>query len=405
MTIRNGQSLRADRPGYTLLEVLVAFAIGVFVLGGLYYAIDIQLRHAQIARDEIEQASLARSLCERIEGDVQRSLGPLDAARLDPLLNPSTSSSTQGGTASTGGTATGGTTTGNTMRGATGGGTGGARTTPTVGRGGGSRATGQRGTSTSKGSGSGSSTWTVLDSNSMPTSVVSCNLMMQGTTSSLVLYVSRAPRLYSTTDGTSTTGLAPNNNQGMNGAGSNGSGTTSQDMLQLQQTTDIRQITYQMGTGPDGTPGLVRQEVLMTQADDGTGNMLQNLGQDVPFQLLSSEVQDIQFRYLDNNSQTGDNGWVENWPSDASDVTAGTVPTYTTGGSPLGPPLAIEITLRIRPKSSGADDGDADLTYRHVIPILAANGPSLQTLGQQLSQGGNSQATGANGQAVGGTGQ
>jgi prepilin-type N-terminal cleavage/methylation domain-containing protein len=34
------------RPGFTLLEVLLASAIGLLILGGVYQALDKQLRHA-----------------------------------------------------------------------------------------------------------------------------------------------------------------------------------------------------------------------------------------------------------------------------------------------------------------------------------------------------------------------
>ena len=38
-----------QRPGFTLLEVMLALAIGVVMLGALYYAVDAQLKLAQTA--------------------------------------------------------------------------------------------------------------------------------------------------------------------------------------------------------------------------------------------------------------------------------------------------------------------------------------------------------------------
>ena len=49
-----------SRPGYTLLEVLLASAIGVLLMGALYVAMDVQLRHAQAGRELIEQGTLVR---------------------------------------------------------------------------------------------------------------------------------------------------------------------------------------------------------------------------------------------------------------------------------------------------------------------------------------------------------
>src|SRR5438105_10290523 len=66
-----------QRRAFTLLEVLLATAIGVLLLAGLYVAVDIQLRHAQIARDVVEESTLARALFARISSDIGQNLGPV----------------------------------------------------------------------------------------------------------------------------------------------------------------------------------------------------------------------------------------------------------------------------------------------------------------------------------------
>ena len=66
------------RVAFTLLEVLLAMAIGVLLLAGLYVALSSQLRHAQIGRDLIEQGTLARSLLSRMTNDISSHLGPLN---------------------------------------------------------------------------------------------------------------------------------------------------------------------------------------------------------------------------------------------------------------------------------------------------------------------------------------
>src|SRR5579871_5536301 len=102
------------RPAYTLLEILIATAVGVMLMGALYMAISVQLRHAQIGRDLVEESLLARALLARIDTDIRLSLGP-------PAPTTSGSSNSGGGSGGGGGgsSATGGSGTGSS--GATGG--------------------------------------------------------------------------------------------------------------------------------------------------------------------------------------------------------------------------------------------------------------------------------------------
>jgi hypothetical protein len=144
--------LRPSRPAYTLLEVVLASAIGVLLMAGLYTALELTLRNAQAGRDKVEQATLARSLFTRISGDI-----------LDNLCAPkpaqSGSSSGQGG----------------------GGGGGGGST--------GAGSTAQSGSSTSGGSSSASGGSVVSGLGG----TITFNLGVQGDNSTLVLYVSRVP--------------------------------------------------------------------------------------------------------------------------------------------------------------------------------------------------------------------
>jgi len=61
---------RQRRSGFTLLEVTLAMAIGIIVLGALYTAVETQLRSAQIARDIVEQSTVARALLTRMANDM-----------------------------------------------------------------------------------------------------------------------------------------------------------------------------------------------------------------------------------------------------------------------------------------------------------------------------------------------
>src|SRR5713101_3918220 len=70
-----GQS-RTVRKGFTLLEVLLAAAIGVLLMAALYVAMQVQLDHAQAGRDAVEQSLLVRALLRRMSNDIAPSLGP-----------------------------------------------------------------------------------------------------------------------------------------------------------------------------------------------------------------------------------------------------------------------------------------------------------------------------------------
>jgi len=150
--------LRASRPAYTLLEVLLASAIGVLLLAGLYTALELTLRSAQAGRDKVEQATVARSLFTRVSADVLDNLGPARPAQSGP-----------GGGAGGGGGA------------GAGGATAGSNTTQA-----GSSSSGSGATSSGAGS-SGGSVVAGLGG------TVTFNLGVQGDNGTLVLYVSRVP--------------------------------------------------------------------------------------------------------------------------------------------------------------------------------------------------------------------
>jgi hypothetical protein len=67
----------ARRRAYTLLEILLASAIGVMLLGALYVAFDVQLRQTRTGRALVESSEVARNLLVRIDNDVANSLAPV----------------------------------------------------------------------------------------------------------------------------------------------------------------------------------------------------------------------------------------------------------------------------------------------------------------------------------------
>jgi prepilin-type N-terminal cleavage/methylation domain-containing protein len=67
---------RTVRKAFTLLEVLLAAAIGALLMAALYVAMQVQLDHAQAGRDAVEQSLLVRALLRRMSNDIAPSLGP-----------------------------------------------------------------------------------------------------------------------------------------------------------------------------------------------------------------------------------------------------------------------------------------------------------------------------------------
>lgn len=88
----------AARPGYTLLEVLLALGIATLVLAGLYVSMEVQLNLAQAGRERVAESALARALFSRIAADIGPALTPIRGNS-----TPSTTSSNQSATTATSG--------------------------------------------------------------------------------------------------------------------------------------------------------------------------------------------------------------------------------------------------------------------------------------------------------------
>src|SRR5262245_25442603 len=81
------------RRAFTLLEVILAVTIALLLLGGLYVAMDAQLRQMEEGREVVENSSTGRALFVRITQDVATSVGALQ-----PVSTSSSSSSSPGAT-------------------------------------------------------------------------------------------------------------------------------------------------------------------------------------------------------------------------------------------------------------------------------------------------------------------
>ncbi|HZT80376.1 MAG TPA: prepilin-type N-terminal cleavage/methylation domain-containing protein, partial [Gemmataceae bacterium] len=232
------------RLGYTLLEVLLALAIGVLLLAALYAAVRIQFRLTQSGRDRVERATLARSVLARMQSDIAPSLPPYDPTRTQA----------QGGSPGGGGMQGGGSQGGGSQGGST--------------QGGAASPSGSGSSGSGSGSGGSQSTTGAVTNLNGP---VTFNLGVQGDANHLTLYVSRAPREL-------TAALAA---QAEN----------------PPLVSDLRRITYWLASG--GTTGLARQEIKVATSDDALNAPA--YPDDASF-IIAEEVQGVEFQYWDGTN-------------------------------------------------------------------------------------------------------
>jgi hypothetical protein len=134
--------------------------------------------------------------------------------------------------------------------------------------------------------------------------------------------------------------------------------------------SDLRRITYWLAG--DGSLGLARQELLLVTSDDATSVPPDGVSNEADY-VIAPEVKDLTFSYFDGTN------WQDSWD--------GTT-TGSDGVTPIGPPQEVAVVLSIVPP--GGREGSAK-TYRHVIPIMAANGVIQQSIS---SSGSTQQNTG-----------
>jgi prepilin-type N-terminal cleavage/methylation domain-containing protein len=92
---------RPSRSGFTLLEVLLASAIAVGLMIGLYVAMGAYLNGMDASRDVVAQSSLSRMILARITNDLTSSLGPIQPAAASDLPASGTDTGAQASTDST----------------------------------------------------------------------------------------------------------------------------------------------------------------------------------------------------------------------------------------------------------------------------------------------------------------
>jgi hypothetical protein len=306
--MRLGPIASRGRPAYTLLEVLLASAIGVMVMGALYVIVDVQFRHTQSGRTAIEQSTLVRALLTRIGNDISNQAAPV----IPPLSSGSGGGSGGGATGAAGGGAS-----------------------PAAGA---SSSTGAGTTGTGSTSGGSASSSSSSTAQSSTTNTPPFNLGVQGTSNVLILSLTKFPREVNVAVNALTTPVLP-------------------------LVSDERRISYWLA-GDAGSPlGLARQELKQVTSDDA--NITPPSVPDEASYVIAEEVKSLTFQYFDGTS------WQDTWD--------GTQPGAD-GSTPMGPPLAIAITLGVAEPGNDAGGQPSLKLYRHVVSIMTANGVTQANL-------------------------
>ena len=267
----------AIRAAFTLLEVLIAMAVSLLLLGAVYAALDLHWKYSSAGRDEVERAQLVRAIFQRMELDIRSVVYPPPTA--------SDASQMAGSGASTGGTS--GSTTGQTTP-------SGAGTAGTAG------SAGTAGTASTASTATGSTTTsTAADSTE---ALTQSTVGVLGDSQTLMLHVSRPARHLD--------------------YGAVIDGQSSQ-----QRSSDLLSVAYfvatsggsglqglvgsRLGGGATGTArGLARLEGdrLMMNLADEQGNLDALAART---ELLAPEVTVVQFLYFDGAE------WLTDWDSTA----------------------------------------------------------------------------------------
>ncbi|MCZ2340969.1 MAG: prepilin-type N-terminal cleavage/methylation domain-containing protein [Bacteroidales bacterium] len=250
---RNAQS----RAGFTLLEVLLASAIAVLLLGSLYFALDLTLGQTQVGRESVAADNLARGIFQRMTRDLTMSLGPLppksggNAAGVIPTDSGDSTGSAIGTTTGTISSTTGAVST----------------TTGTI----------------------SSSTGTDTTTNSPGAEALAADVPFQagviGSESQLTVFLSRVPD--------SLANLNPSYDQAD---------------LDVQSPSGLRRVTYWLAAG--GTGGLCRQVRVWVTADGVRDSVDPDLTSEASDRIAESVVS-LMFEYFDGST------WATSWDGSA----------------------------------------------------------------------------------------
>lgn len=275
------------RGAFTLIEFLIAVAICMILMAGLYFAVDIQTRSTRVGRAVVEEAMLARAVLDLVARDIEPAVTitqPFRFRKGTLFYGTSSSLSDSASTDVANSGATGASDSSSTGSGAT----------PS--------------SAGSSASGSLSGTSSSSESEDPSSSVIGPALIPPGVVGfpdSLTLYIRRDPRKDEQGELSAgvcriTYGLIPSEEAGEEGGGGQGLGRW-----------EVKLALSEMAINPDATPP-----------------------QD-QFELVAPEVKAVRFKY--HAGAGGD--WVDQWDSRA---------TGSDEVTPQGPPRAIRIEMDLQ---------------------------------------------------------
>jgi len=249
------------RPGWTLLEVILALSLTTLLLSGIYGAMHLFYRGVTTTRASVERDQLARTVLRRVSDDLR------SAVRYMPADTSGLSGAASGGLADAA-----------AALGAATGSTGSSSSTPSAPSSTGSSSSGSTGSSGSSGSSDTSSETT-------DTTTAPAIPGVYGNSTYLQIDICRLPRPDE---------IAANASRGM-------------------PTSEVRTVSYSMGTGndPNGLPALIRTEQSRAAALYGSTNGTSVDSTNSNTQVLAAEVASVEFLYFDGTE------WLPEWDSTA----------------------------------------------------------------------------------------
>lgn len=297
----------AARPGFTLLEVVVAMSIGVLLLGALYMSLNVLMHQMRSGREIIEHTAVARALLTRISSDIRAQLAPVDPRIVSAeAIQAAATGDTTSDSASTGSSSS----------------TSGTSSSSTAD-------SSSKSTSTSSPSSSGSTSSSDSSSDASASADTSgaalFNLGVQGDSTILHLYISQSPK--------------------------------DADKNPTSTLSDLRRVSYWLAGTAEAPLGLARYEVKLATSSDGLSTQVPENGS--PF-VISKQVSDVTFEYFDGTA------WLPAWDG-ASLMADGKTPqgppvavavTLTIKSPALRPGVQRQSTLRhvvFLAPSNGAD--------------------------------------------------
>ncbi len=340
------------RNAFSLLEMVIALALGMVLLLALYMTLSITVNHAESGHEAMADGAVARSIMSRINNDIVSQIGPVDPRMLPnyggpPINGVATSTSGLPNLMTPGGLPVSGVLDSQNAYTATAGtgmmATPAASSTPSSSTPAASTGTGTTTGSTTTGGTSGnsnsnSSGSTTTAGSGLP--AVSYNVGVRGDATSLILSVYRIQR-------------PPV-----------GQPTDVPDPVVI---SDVTRINYWLIANGSDTLGLARQEIKQATSTD-IDLALTDISNPNQY-LIADEVKNILFEYFDGTT------WQTSWD--------GTALGGPTGETPIGPPAAIRITLTLRRNTKMTqtvtdNPDDATNTYIQVVPLPTSNNPAPQ---------------------------